>query len=90
MRDLYRTPKPPLPIVYAIAAATPMGAYFMTMFVNLNIVSASDSQSSMTGRALGPTIVSAIAKINDHTTICRTSPSAMACTIEFGTVWSRI
>ena len=67
-----------MPIVYAIAAATPIGAYFITMFVNLNIVSASDSQNSIIGRAFGPTIVSAIAKIRLQTTICSTSPSAIA------------
>ena len=79
-----------MPIVYAIAAATPMGAYFMTMFVNLNIASASDSQNSITGRALGPTIVNAIAKMMDHTTICSTSPSAIAWMIEVGKVWRKI
>src|SRR4051794_17165216 len=73
-----------------MAAATPIGAYFMTMFVNLNIVSASDSQNSIIGCALGPTIVSAMAKMIDQTTIWRTSPSAIAWMIDVGKVWRKI
>src|SRR3954469_18339594 len=73
-----------------MAAATPIGAYFMTMLVNLNIASASDSQNSIIGRALAPTIVSEMAKMIDHTTICRTSPSAIAWITDVGNVWRRI
>ena len=73
-----------------MAAATLIGAYFMTILVNLNIVSASESQNSIIGLALGPTIVRAMAKMIDQTTICSTSPSAMAWMIEVGTMWRRI
>src|SRR3954469_4601934 len=73
-----------------MAAATPIGAYFMTMLVNLNIASASDSQNSIIGLALGPIIVSEMAKMIDHTTICRTSPLAIACWIYVVKVCSRI
>src|SRR6185436_5755108 len=73
-----------------MAAATPMGAYFMTMFVNWNIASASDSQNSIIGLALGPIIVREIAKMMDQTTICRTSPSAIAWMTDVGKVCRRI
>src|SRR5689334_14358088 len=62
----------------------------MTMLVNLNIASASDSHHSIIGRAFSPIIVSEIAKMIDQTTIWSTSPSAMAWTTDVGNVWRKI
>jgi hypothetical protein len=62
----------------------------MTMLVNLNIASASDSQNSIIGRAFSPIIVSEMAKRIDHTTIWSTSPSAIAWMTEVGKVWRKI
>ena len=43
-------PSPSCPTVYAIAAPTPIGAKYMTIFVNLNIVSARLSAKASIGR----------------------------------------
>ena len=56
----------------------------MTMSVNLNIVCAMDSHSSTTGLPRSPSRLSATAKSRLKTTICSTSPSAIALTIESG------
>ena len=60
----------------------------MTMFVNLNIVSESASQRATIGRPFSPRRLSAIAKKMEKTTICSTSPSAMALMTDSGTVCS--
>ena len=62
----------------------------MTMFVTLNIVSATASHQATTGRPFSPIIPSAIAKKMLKTTICRTSPSAIARITDSGTTWRRI
>ena len=63
----------------AIAAPMPIGAYFITMPVNLNIISASPSQKpSMTSLGLPRTCESATAKRIDQKTICSTSLLAAA------------
>ena len=57
----------------------------MTMFVNLNIVSASDSHHSITGRALLADHRRARSpKMMLKTTICSTSPSAIASMTDVG------
>ena len=43
MPRLRRTPRPEWPIVFAIAAPTPIGANFITNSVKRNMMSASDS-----------------------------------------------
>ena len=73
-----------------MAAATPMGAYPMMMLVTRNIVSASDSQNTITGRPFSPIMPSATAKSMLKITICSTSPRAIASTIEVGMTCSRI
>ena len=62
----------------------------MTMFVNLNIVSATASHHATTGRPFSPSMPSAIAKKMLKTTICSTSPSAIASITDSGTTCSRI
>jgi hypothetical protein len=60
----------------------------MTMSVKRNIVSASDSHHVMIGRPRSPIIPSAMAKIRLNTTICSTSPRAIASMTDSGTVCS--
>ena len=66
----------------------------MTMSVKRNMVSASDSHQVMSGRPFSPIMPSAIAKMMLKTTICRTSPRAMASMTDSGTVcrstWSHV
>ena len=61
----------------------------MTMSVKRNIVSAIASHSATTGRPFSPSRFSAKAKSRLKTTICSTSPSAMALTIDSGKMCSR-
>ena len=62
----------------------------MTMFVNLNIVSASVSHHWTIGLPLSPSMPSAMPKIMLNTTICSTSPSAIALMTDSGTMCSRM
>ena len=65
-----------------------MGAKYMTRFVNLNMVSDSDSQNASIGRRLGSdSSESAIAKRMLKTTICSTWPSATARATFSGNAW---
>ena len=61
----------------------------MTIFVNLNIVSAIASQSWTTMRPFSPNRFKAKAKSMLKTTICSTSPSAMALITDSGKTWRR-
>ena len=56
----------------------------MTMFVNLNIVSATASHQVTTGRPFSPIIPSAMPKKMLKTTICSTSPLAIASNTDSG------
>ena len=60
------------------------------MLVNLNIVSASASHHAITGRPFSPIMPSAMPKKMLKTTICSTSPSAIASMTDSGTTCSRI
>ena len=60
------------------------------MFVTLNIVSATASHQTTTGRPFSPIMPSPIAKKMLKMTICSTSPSAIARMTDSGTVWRRI
>ena len=60
----------------------------MMMSVKRNIVSASDSHQVIIGRPFSPIMPRAIAKIMLKTTICSTSPRAIASITDSGTVWS--
>ena len=59
----------------------------MMMLVNLNMVSETDSQSAITGLPFSPITLSAKAKSMLKTTICSTSPSAMALITDSGKMW---
>ena len=61
----------------------------MTMPVNLNIVSASESQTSRIGFFLAWTMLRARAKMMLKTTTWRISPSAAAWTKLWGKMWTR-
>src|SRR5207253_9187800 len=52
--------------------------------VKRNMMSASDSHQTTTGFAFSPMLVTARANITEKTTICRTSPSAIALIIDAG------
>ncbi len=78
------TLRPEWPTVLAIAAPTPTGANFITNSVNRNMTLASDSHQTTIGFARSPTLVTASAKMTANTTICSTSPSAMALMIDAG------
>ena len=64
------------------------------MLVTLNIVSVSDSHHSSIGLPLAPVMPSPIANTMLKTTICSTSPVAIASMIEVGTmcrkIWSQV
>ena len=82
-------PIPLCPTVYATAAPMPMGANFITMPVNLNIISASDSQKPSIASLERPlTCDSATAKRIEKKTIWRTSLLAAASKKLCGTVCS--
>ena len=67
------TLRPPCPTVTAIAAPIPIGANFITMAVNLNIVSASPSQNpSIASLGRPRTCERATAKITEKNTTCST------------------
>ena len=68
----------------AIAAPTPIGANFITNSVKRNITSASDSHHTTIDLAFSPMLVTANANKIEKTTICSTSPSAIALMIELG------
>ena len=65
-------------MVCAMAAPTPIGAKYITYFVYRNITSESDLQNSTTGAAFNPMAAHAAPNRNANTTICNTSPRAMA------------
>lgn len=62
----------------------------MMMLVRRNIVSANDSQKATTGRPFSPIMPSATAKSMLKTTICSTSPLAIASMTEVGMTCNRI
>jgi hypothetical protein len=83
------TAAPLRPTVSAIAAATPIGASFITKPVNTNIASAIDSHSATTALPRSPISSTAIANIMLNTTSGSTSFSAAAFTTLVGTMLMR-
>ena len=72
-----------------MAAPTPTGAKYMTMLVNLNIVSDRLSQKASIGRRRASLMVaSAMLNSTLKTTICSTSPSATDRATFSGKTWS--
>ena len=67
-----KMPMPVLPTVYAIAAPTPIGAKYITMFVNLNIASASVHEETavelqrILGLVFTPILFRTISKRQEH------------------------